>query len=175
MQPEAIFQQRFEECVECCADSLFRVAYRLTGNRTLASELVQETYLNAWKSIGTLNDSDRMRAWMFSILRNQFTKLLRDEKRNPSTAENLGDVSLNDASTMRPSNNEQVDRVQAALATLDEKHKLPVLLVSLEGMTVEEAASVLDIPRGTVLSRLHRGRQKLKEVLSRDQSRTEQS
>ena len=66
-----------------------------------------------------------------------------------------------------------VDRVQAALETLDEKHKLPVLFVSLEGMTVDEAASALEIPRGTVLSRLHRGRQKLKQILSHDQTRIE--
>ena len=167
-RPEA--QRQFEECVECCADSLFRVAYRLTGNRTLASELVQETYLSAWKSIDSLKDPDRIRAWMFSILRNQYTKLLRKEKRHVPTSEHLSDFSKPD-----PTNENAVDRVQAALAMLDDNHKLPVLLVSLEGMTVEEAARVLETPRGTVLSRLHRGRQKLKEILSRDQTQTNQS
>ena len=165
MQPETKFQQRFEECVESCADSLFRVAFRLTGNQTLASELVQETYLNAWKSIDNLRDPERMRAWMFSILRNQYTKLLRKEKRNVQTV-----AHLNDVSKPEQTKDDVTDRVQTALATLDEKHKLPVLLVSIEGMTVDEAAKVLDVPRGTVLSRLHRGRQKLKEILSRDQA-----
>jgi len=165
MQPEAKFQQRFEECVESCADSLFRVAFRLTGNRTLASELVQETYLNAWKSIDNLKDPQRMRAWMFSILRNQYTKLLRKEKRNVPTI-----AHINDVSKPEQTNDDVTDRVQNALAALDEKHKLPVLLVSLEGMTVDQAAKVLEVPRGTVLSRLHRGRQKLKEILSRDQA-----
>lgn len=168
MRPEA--QRQFEECVERCADSLFRVAYRLIGNRTLASELVQETYLSAWKSIGSLKDPDRIRAWMFSILRNQYTKLLHKEKRHVPTSEHLSDVSKTEST-----NDDAVDRVQAALAMLDEKHKLPVLLVSLEGMTVEEAANVLDTPRGTVLSRLHRGRQKLKEILSRDQAQANPS
>ena len=165
MQPETKFQQRFEECVESCADSLFRVAFRLTGNQTLASELVQETYLNAWKSIDNLRVPERMRAWMFSILRNQYTKLLRKEKRNVQTV-----AHLNDVSKPEQTKDDVTDRVQTALATLDEKHKLPVLLVSIEGMTVDEAAKVLDVPRGTVLSRLHRGRQKLKEILSRDQA-----
>ena len=170
MQPTANFHQRFEECVECCADSLFRVAYRLTGNQTLAAELVQETYLNAWKSIGNLKDPDRMRAWMFSIMRNQYTKLLRLEKRSVPTKEHLNDVSKPEIAE-----NDTADRVQAALARLDDKHKLPVLLVSLEGMTVDEAAAILETPRGTILSRLHRGRQKLKQLLSEDQTQVEQS
>ena len=170
MQPTATFHQRFEECVECCANSLFRVAYRLTGNQTLAAELVQETYLNAWKSIGNLKDPDRMRAWMFSIMRNQYTKLLRLEKRSVPTKEHLNDVSKPEIAE-----NDTADRVQAALARLDDKHKLPVLLVSLEGMTVDEAAAILETPRGTILSRLHRGRQKLKQLLSEDQTQVEQS
>ena len=169
MQSETKFQQRFEECVESCADSLFRVAFRLTGNQTLASELVQETYLSAWKSIDSLKDPQRMRAWMFSILRNQYTKLLRKEKRNLQTIPHIEDVSKPEQTK-----DDVTDRVQTALAALDEKHKLPVLLVSIEGMTVDEAAKVLDVPRGTVLSRLHRGRQKLKEILSRDQAGGEQ-
>ena len=169
MQPEAKFQQRFEECVESCADSLFRVAFRLTGNQTLAAELVQETYLSAWKSTDSLKDPQRMRAWMFSILRNQYTKLLRKEKRNLQTIPHIKDVSKPEQTK-----DDVTDRVQTALAALDEKHKLPVLLVSIEGMTVDEAAKVLDVPRGTVLSRLHRGRQKLKEILSRDQAGGEQ-
>lgn len=173
MQPEAKFQQRFEECVETCADSLFRVAYRLTGNRTLASELVQETYLSAWKSIHSLKDPERMRAWMFSILRNQYTKLLRKEKREKQNAFIV--EHIHEVSKLETPRDETTDRVQAALAMLDEKHKVPVLLVSLEGLSVDEAAKVLDVPRGTVLSRLHRGRQKLKEILSRDRTQTKQS
>ena len=72
-------QTQFEECVSTCAESMYRVAFRLTGNQTLASELVQETYLNAWKSLDSLKDNNRMRSWMFSILRYQYTKLLRRE------------------------------------------------------------------------------------------------
>lgn len=168
MRPEA--QRKFEQCVESCADSMFRVAYRLTGNRTLASELVQETYLSAWKSMDSLKDPDRMRAWMFSILRNQYTKLLRKEKRHVPTTEHLSDVSIRE-----PTSDDTTDRVQAALEMLDENHKLPVLLVSLEGMTVDEAAKILNTPRGTVLSRLHRGRQKLKEILRRNQTEGQSS
>lgn len=166
MALETELQQRFEQCVEDCADPLFRVAFRLTGNQTLASELVQETYLNAWKSISGLKDLERMRSWLFAILRNQYSKLIRKESRTVSTSEQLDSIAASPEK-----DNQTTDMVQAAIACLDEIHKLPVLLVSMEGLTVEEAAEILQLPRGTVLSRLHRGRQKLKEILMRESSR----
>ena len=168
MQLETQLQQQFEECVQRCADSLYRVAYRLTGNRTLALELIQETYLNAWKSLPNLKDSNKMRSWLFAIMRNQFSKLLHKEKRNAQTIQQLATIP-----TSSQQDNDTTDRVQTALQTLDDIHRLPVLLVSLEGMSVEEAAGILDVPRGTVLSRLHRGRAKLKEMLSRDDCQSE--
>lgn len=168
MQSETQLQQQFEECVHQCADSLYRVAYRLTGNRTLALELVQETYLNAWKSLPNLKDSNKMRSWLFAIMRNQFSKLLHKEKRTTPTIEQIDWISA-------PPETEDntTDRVQTALQSLDDIHRLPVLFVSLEGMSVEEAAGILEVPRGTVLSRLHRGRAKLKEILSRDDCQSE--
>lgn len=166
MSTESELQQRFEQCVEDCADSLFRVAFRLTGNRTLAGELVQETYLNAWKSISSLKDPNRMRGWLFSILRNQYSKLIRTESRNAAAVEQLDSIAVEPETE-----NQLTDIIQEAIGRLDENHKLPVLLVSMEGLTVDEAAKILDLPRGTVLSRLHRGRQKLKEILMREQSR----
>lgn len=165
MANETELRQRFEKCVEDCADSLFRVAFRLTGNRTLASELVQETYLSAWKNISGLNDPQKMRSWLFAILRNQFSKLMRKENRAAPTSDQVEQVL-----DRSPNEDPSVDRVQTAIATLSEIHKLPVLLVSMEGLTVDEAAKLLDLPRGTVLSRLHRGRQKLKQALLRQQT-----
>ena len=102
-------------------------------------------------------------------MRNQFSKLLHKEKRNAQTIQQLATPP---AAADKP-DDDTTDRVQAALQTLDDIHRLPVLLVSLEGMSVEEAAGILNVPRGTVLSRLHRGRAKLKEILSRDDSHGE--
>ena len=156
-------QQLYEDCVESCADSMYRVAYRLTGNQTLAVELVQETYLNAWTNLSSLKDTDKLRGWMFAILRNQYSKLIRKESKAATTTEHL------DQTAQQEQNNssEIATTVQIAMDLLDDKHKLPLLLVSMEGMSVEEAAKALDIPRGTVLSRLSRGREKLKELLLR--------
>lgn len=157
---EPSIQQTYERCVETCADSLYRVAYRLTGDRVLASELVQETYLAAWKNLTSLADSNKMRSWMFAILRNQYSKLIRKESKTAQASELAFDVPQQTA----PSN-ETVDRVQQAIARLPENHRLPILLVAMEGLSVEEAAGVIGIPKGTVLSRLHRARQKLKAFL----------
>jgi RNA polymerase sigma-70 factor (ECF subfamily) len=153
-------QKTYEDCVESCADALYRVAFRLTGNPTLASELVQETYLNAWKSLPTLSDPNKMKSWMFSILRNQYSKLIRKESRSVSPSE-----LIHEAAAQTAADTEAADEVQAAIAQLDEKHRMPLLLVSMEGLSAEAAAGILDIPRGTVLSRLHRARQKLKSIL----------
>ncbi len=152
----------FEQCVESCADSLYRVAFRLTGDQTLASELVQETYLNAWKSLKTLKDPLKIRGWIFAILRNQYTKLIRKEAKSAKPSELLDNVEA------KPEpGQERAEAVQVALSELSDTHKLPLLLVSMEGLTVEEAATVLELPKGTVLSRLHRGREKLKQILIR--------
>lgn len=159
---ETQLQQVFEDCVEACADSLYRVAFRLTSNKTLASELVQETYLNAWQNLGSLQDPKKMRSWIFAILRNQYSKLIRKESRAPVTSRLAEPVV-----TGPEQREEQAGLVQSAIDELDDKHKLPILLVSMEGLSVEEAAGILDLPRGTVLSRLSRGREKLKQILLR--------
>ena len=168
MKHDQELQRRFELCVDQCADSMFRVAFRLTGNQTLARELVQETYLSAWKSISGLKDKDKMRGWLFAILRNQYSKLIRAEARSTPTTEHLDSVAVYE----KPVDQTQ-QVVQAAIEELDENHKLPLLLVSMEGMSVEEAAEALGIPRGTVLSRLHRAREKLKQILIRDPTNTD--
>ncbi len=164
MTKDKELQRRFEKCVDQCADSMFRVAFRLTGNRTLASELVQETYLNAWKCISGLKDPEKMRGWLFAILRNQYSKLIRKESRSTPTTEHLDSVAAKQAPV-----DQTKELVQSAIAELEEIHKLPLLLVSMEGMSVDQTAEVLGVPRGTVLSRLHRARQKLKQILIRDQ------
>lgn len=163
---QAVLRARFEGCVERCADSMYRVAFRLTGDATSASELVQCCYLVAWENIATLKDHEKMRGWMFAILRNQYSKSVRSEKKIPM----VSDVTLEPESSLATLRQQEstaaiVDVVQSCLARLDDKFKLPILLVSMEGISVDEAAEVLGVPRGTVLSRLQRGRKKLKQLL----------
>ena len=163
MQDISDTRKQFEACVERCADSMYRVAWRLTGNSGDADDLVQESYIQAWQKIDSLRDPDRMRSWMFAILRNQFLKSVR--KKKPVASPEVESVA--DHRTDESAVEENVDAVQQALTQLDEDQRMPILLVSMEGLSVDEASEILQIPRGTVLSRMHRGRQKLKELLNR--------
>jgi RNA polymerase sigma-70 factor (ECF subfamily) len=161
MHTEETRRELFQSAVEQHADSIYRVAYRLSGNHELARELVQETFLAGWKNLDQIDQPERIRAWLMGILRNQFSKQLSRETRHrhagldaePAAGEGKGMLTKS---------------VQAAIAKLDEDHRLPILLVAMEGWSTEEVAEMLDIPRGTVLSRLYRARQQLKLILAPD-------
>lgn len=157
-------KREFEHAVELYADSLYRVAFRLTGKSDLASELVQETCLQAWQGLDSLRDRSRLRAWMFGILRFQYSKLLRRESRYSELPGGIAEMIPDKAP---PSKADVQEIVQTAIGKLDESYRLPILLVSMEGISVDEAAEILGLPRGTVLSRLHRGREKLKGLIER--------
>jgi RNA polymerase sigma-70 factor (ECF subfamily) len=155
-------REKFEQSVTRYADSLYRVAYRLTGSEDRAEELVQETFLNAWKGIDSLQDLTKLRGWMFAILRNQYSKSMRREAKVPAT----NALSMNDVVDTDKVHAESNDQIQLALSRLDEEQRLPILLVTMEDLSVAEAAEILQIPKGTVLSRMHRGKQRLREILN---------
>ena len=164
--PEEVQKRRlFEQCVNRHADSMYRVAFRLTGTADLAGELVQETFLNAWRGLDSLQDPEKMRSWMFSILRNQYRKSMRAVSR----ARQIAAGSLDTLTDRAPGElSDESERVQQALNSLDDQHRFPLLLVTMEGLSVDAVAEMLDVPRGTVLSRLHRGREKLRRKLNLD-------
>ena len=108
-------RDKFEAAVDQFADSMYRVAFRLTGNRELANELVQESYYQAWRSLGSLKDIQKMRSWMFAILRNQYTKQLRSESGWQSMTQGLADRFLGSADGSSEDNlRDKVDDVVSA-------------------------------------------------------------
>lgn len=157
-------RQRFEWCIEREADALFRVAFRLMGCREAAADVVQETYLQAWNGLAQLRECDKMRGWLFAILRNQSLKRRRKWRRefalDSDNAPAMIETSADEATDRR-------DLVQFALNQLPDEQRWPLLLVTMEGWSVADAAEFLEIPNGTVLSRLHRGREKLRDVLTK--------
>jgi RNA polymerase sigma-70 factor, ECF subfamily len=160
MPPNDQDRLTFEAAVEAFSESLYRVAFRLTGNHHTANELVQETYLGAWKNIAQLKDHTKLRGWLFAILRNQFSKICQRKKVNTSE---LGEI---DAIPMtHPHSADLQETVNEAIQKLDDDLRLPILLVTMEGWSVAETADMLGIPVGTVLSRLHRGRDRLRHYL----------
>lgn len=157
----------FEQAVESHAESMYRVAWRLTGNANAADDLVQETFSQAWQKIDSLKDATKIRSWMFAILRNQNLKAIR--RKNPAASPDVDLVT--DHRSGEADNADRADRidlVQQAVEQLEEDQRMPILLVSMEGLSVEEAAEILGIPRGTVLSRMHRGRKRLKEIIQKE-------
>ncbi len=157
----------FELAVDENADAMFRVAWRLTGEREWATELVQETYLQAWQGLESLRDRSRLQSWMFGILHRQYLKQLRRKTRLKFSIFDESSAAEQPAASGEKDVVDRREQVQLAIEQLSDDHRLPILLVSMEGVSVDEAAEILGWPRGTVLSRLHRGRQRLKELLER--------
>jgi len=169
---------QFEQCVHQHHAGLYRVAFRLTRRQAVALELVQETYLQAWQGLDSLREPAQMRAWLFGILRRQYLKLARRRSERLAT-----DLAQDGPSAQEPATNgwlaglgatrssdgdcERRDLVQWALGQLEEKYRFPVLLQLMEDLSVDEIGRVLELPQGTVLSQLHRGKQKLREILQR--------
>ena len=156
------------------SQSLYSTALRMTRNQTDAEDLVQETYLKAYRSYDTFESGTNLRAWLFRILTNTFINKYRAKQRRPQETE-LGEVEdlylYRRLPTLATSAEEELldlfpaEEVRRALEELPENYLLPVLLSDVEGFTYKEIADILDIPMGTVMSRLHRGRKAIQEAL----------
>ncbi len=159
--------------------SLYAAAMRMTRNRADAEDLVQETYLKAYRAFGGFQEGTNLRAWLYRILTNTFINIYRAKKRRPDES-NLDDVedlylyrrlgALEAAQAGRSAEDEVLDsftetEVKTALEALPEQFRMAVLLADVEGFQYKEIAEILDIPIGTVMSRLHRGRRALQKSL----------
>lgn len=159
--------------------ALYSAALRMSRNRSDAEDLVQETYLKAYRSFGGFEQGTNLRAWLYRILTNTFINTYRSKKRRPAETEldegedlhlfrRLG--GLEAVLAARSAEDELMDwftdaEVKNALEALPESFRIPVLLADVEGFSYKEIAEMLDIPIGTVMSRLHRGRKSLQKQL----------
>ena len=149
-------------------DVMWRVAMSLTRNRADAEDLVQESLLRAYRAIDSF-DGRYPRAWLLTILRN--TERNRHRRRRPSLlsdpeiVEERGPATEADAVERRAEDREFDEAVTAALEELPENFRRVVELVDVDGLTYQEAADVLEVPLGTVMSRLHRARRRIRDVL----------
>jgi RNA polymerase sigma-70 factor (ECF subfamily) len=151
----------------------------MTRNRADAEDLVQETYLRAYRGFGGFADGTNLKAWLYRILTNTFINSYRAKKRRPDETD-LEDVEdlylyrrlggLEAATAGRSAEDELMDwftdaEVKEAIESLPESFRMAVLLADVEGFSYKEIAEILDIPIGTVMSRLHRGRKALQREL----------
>lgn len=170
----------FEAEVLPFMDSLYSTAYRMSRNRQDAEDLLQETYLRAYKYYDKFQEGTNFKAWLFKILKNTFINRYRKRQRQPlkNSFDEIEDAFewklLESPLTARGATPEEelmVDAldqdVQQALEALPEDYRTAVELADLQGLSYREIADQLGIPLGTVMSRLYRGRRKLEAVLLR--------
>src|ERR1700730_5196971 len=172
-------QAKFAELAMEHMGSLYTAALRMTRNPADAEDLVQETYLKAYRAFGSFQEGTNLKAWLYKILTNTFINAYRSKKRRPEQTE-LDDVEdlylyrrlggLEAAAAGRSAEEEVLDLftesdVKDAIEALPEQFRMAVLLADVEGFSYKEIADILDIPIGTVMSRLHRGRKALQKTL----------
>lgn len=152
---------------------LYRVALSLTGQRADAEDLVQDTLIRAHRGIDRF-DGAHPRAWLLTILRHTYLNGLRRKSAVLLPDGDTTDATFDRLGTSAPSAEEVVVSatfeagVTAALASLPEKHRQVVALVDIKGLSYQDAADALRVPRGTVMSRLHRARARMREQLATD-------
>lgn len=150
----------FEKTVLPHAPGLLRFALRLTGNSFHAEDLAQETLLLAWRSFGQFEPGTNAHAWLFRILLNSFRQEKR-RRRPELVIEPLADV----VPATQPSSQTSVEVIQA-FDSLSSDQRTVLLLAVVEGFTCRQISEILNIPIGTVMSRLNRAREVMRELLS---------
>jgi len=170
-EKDAQFEKEFMPLI----GSLYNFAYRLTLDEDDANDLVQETYLKAYRFFDSYEQGTNAKAWLFRILKNSFINDFRKKSKQPSKVDyqevesfyNSDDVDENITVDLRVESLQDMigDEIANALNSLAVDFRTIIILCDLEGFTYEEMAKILDIPIGTVRSRLHRARNLLKEKL----------
>lgn len=170
---------KFAEQAMQFAPQLYSAALRLTRNQADAEDLVQETFLKAYRGFGNFEEGSNLRAWLYRILTNNYINAYRSKQRRPDES-NLADVEdlylyrrldhLEQALANRSAEDQLLDlftddEVKSALEELPDNFRIPVLLADVEGFSYKEMADMLGLPIGTVMSRLHRGRKAMHKRL----------
>jgi RNA polymerase sigma-70 factor (ECF subfamily) len=169
----------FEEQALPYMDQLYAAAMRMTRNPADAADLVQETFVKAFQAFGQFQQGTNLKAWLYRIQTNTFINSYRKNQRNPyqGTIDDLEDWQLGNAESVtqslstRSAEAEAIDHlpdsaVKDALQAIPEDFRLAVYLADVEGFSYQEIADIMKTPVGTVMSRLHRGRKMLRELLA---------
>ena len=168
---------RFERDALPFLDALYSAALRMTKNPENAEDLVQETYAKAFTSFHQFTEGTNLRAWLYRILTTTFINIYRKEQRQPLIADGeieewqIAEAATHTSDQGKSAEVEALEQlpdsdIKNALQELPEEFRLAVYFADVEGFSYKEVAEILNIPPGTVMSRLHRGRKLLRESLA---------
>ncbi len=172
-------QERFAESAMPLMDSLYSGALRMTRNPADAEDLLQETYLKGYRAFESFTEGTNLKAWLYRILTNTYINMYRAKQRRPDETD-LGEgeelflyrrlSGADQAALSRSTEDEILDwvteaEVLDALDALPDQYRQAVLLADVEEFSYKEIAEILDVPIGTVMSRIHRGRKRLQQLL----------
>ena len=170
-------QTPFEQQALPLLDQLYGGALRLTRNPADAEDLVQETYIKAFQAFDSFTQGTNLKAWMYRIMTNLYITNYRKAQRRPTqtSAEEITDYQLLSSATHESQGLESAEvealkklptsEISEALNALSEDYRMVVYYADVEGLAYKEIAEIMGVPLGTVMSRLHRGRKKLRDAL----------
>jgi RNA polymerase sigma-70 factor (ECF subfamily) len=156
-------QGRFEALAEKYSSGLYRYALWLSGDKVLAEDVVQETFMRAWRSFDSLKREHAAKRWLFTILRREHARVY--ERQRPEIGE-LDAEAVADG--QRYDTSAEAFVLRRALATLAPEYREPLVLQVLGGFTCDEIASLLDLSPAAVMTRVFRARKQLREMLTED-------
>lgn len=161
-------QKRFETLVNAYSSDLYRFAFWLCSNHSIADDLVQETFLRAWKALDKLEDENKAKSWLITILRRENAR--RFERKSFDLID-IEEVVIEDHLSLTPEQSLEKRQLHQAILKLDVDYREPLLLQTIGGFKTSEIARMLDLNLNTVNTRLFRARDQLKHALLQDQKR----
>ncbi len=158
-------QNRFETLVKAYSSDLYRFAFWLCNNHSIADDLVQDTFLRAWKALDKLEDEKKAKAWLITILRRENAR--RFERKQLDLVD-IEDVFVADQHNPGPEQSLDKQQLYRSIATLEMDYREPLLLQVLGGFKTSEIAQILELNLNTVNTRLFRARDQLKTILYKE-------
>jgi RNA polymerase sigma-70 factor (ECF subfamily) len=165
MNNESTRTARFDRLAEAYGADLFRFALWLCGNDALARDLVQETYLRAWKALDKLQDEAAAKSWLITILRREYARTF--ERKVPAFTD-IDSVALREDGELEPEERTELRLLRQSILQLAPKYREPLLLQVVMGHSCEEISGQLGISKSAVMTQLFRAREQLKSKLQKD-------
>jgi len=165
MSSETDRTKRFNELAEAYSTDLYRYAMWICHNDALAKDLVQETFLRAWRALDNLKDTGAAKSWLITILRREYARTF--ERKVPKFTD-LEKVVVVDDDELEPDERTERDLLRKGILKLESKYRDPLLLQVVFGHSCAEISEQLGISKSAVMTQLFRAREKLKTQLQRD-------